>query len=152
MTLSRLKDKATAPPEYGFIGSTSANGWKHEQDSRGDVYSSDRLVVALEAVRPLHPTQNDLELAKFFGFFWEPHPRISVSTPDDKTLLDMLDWSMSPPSDSAGNIDMLNDKRPGDEPFYRVSATFASPVDKFTHEGPAAWSVPDSELVEVVNR
>ena len=130
VTLSRLKDKATAPPGYGFIGSASANGWRHEQDSRGDVYSSDRLVVVLEAVHPPHPTQDDLELAKFFGSFWEPHPHITVSTPDGKTLLDMLDWSMSPPSDSAGNTDILNDKRPGDEPFYRVSATFASPADE----------------------
>ena len=130
VTLSKLKDKATSPPGYGFVGSPSATGWKQEQDSRGDVYASDRLVVSVEAAHAPHLTPDDLQLAKFFDFLAEPRAHITISTPEGKTLLDMLGWSMSAPSDSVGNADILNDRRPTDEPFYRVGATFASPADE----------------------
>jgi len=92
VTLSKVKDKATAAPGYGFVGSPSAAGWKHEQDSRGDIYTSTRLVVVVAASQPPKPTANDLQLAKFFDFFTEPRAHITISTPEGKTLLDMLDW------------------------------------------------------------
>jgi alpha-D-xyloside xylohydrolase len=130
VTLSKVKDKATAAPGYGFVGSPSAAGWKHEQDSRGDIYTSTRLVVVVAASQPPKPTANDLQLAKFFDFFTEPRAHITISTPEGKTLLDMLDWSMSAPNDSEGNTEILNDRRPSDEPFYRVGATFTSPADE----------------------
>jgi alpha-D-xyloside xylohydrolase len=130
VTLSRLKDKATAPPGYGFAAVPSAIGWKHEQDARGDVYTSARLVVAVEATHPLVPTANDLQLSKFFDFLSYPRAHITITTPAGKTLLDMLGWSMSAPNDSEGNTQVLNDRRPSDEPFYRVGAVFASPADE----------------------
>ena len=130
VTLSRLKDKATAAPGFGFNATASSTGWKHEVDARGDVYTSSRLVVTVEGDHPRTPTINDLQLDKYFHFLTAPRAHITVSTPDGKNLLEMTGWSMSKPSDSEGNSSVLNDKRPSDEPFYSVSAVFASPEDE----------------------
>src|ERR1035441_334193 len=48
VTLSLIKDQATAPPGYGFVAQPSAEGWSRQ----GDVYRSSRLVVTLQ---PNHP-------------------------------------------------------------------------------------------------
>jgi hypothetical protein len=72
VTLSKMKDKAASPPGYGFVGTPSASGWKHVQDSRGDIYTSDRLEVVVAASQPPHPSVNDLQLDKFFNFLNEP--------------------------------------------------------------------------------
>jgi alpha-D-xyloside xylohydrolase len=130
VTLSRLKDKAAAPPGYGFVGTPSASGWKYEKTVRGDHYTSDRLVVDVDGTRPPAPTANDLQLDKFFGFLSAPRAHITVATPEGKTLVDMLGWSMSEPNDSDGNQQVLNDKRPSDERFYRVGAVFSSPANE----------------------
>jgi hypothetical protein len=43
VTLSLLKEPATAAPGYGFVAQPSAAGWSRQ----GDVYRSSRLVVTL---------------------------------------------------------------------------------------------------------
>jgi len=130
VTVSRLKDKAAAPPGYGFSGTPSATGWKHEQTAAGNLYKSSRLVVTVEGSHPLVPTVNDLQLDKYFQFLSAPRAHITIATPEGKTLVNMLGWSMSEPNDSEGNTQILNDKRPSDEPFYRVAATFSSPENE----------------------
>jgi hypothetical protein len=75
VTPSRLKEKATASPGYGFIGVPLASDWKHEQDARGDVYKSQRLVVTVAANRAITPTANDLQLDKVFNFLSSPYAR-----------------------------------------------------------------------------
>jgi alpha-D-xyloside xylohydrolase len=130
VTLSRLKDKAIAPPGYGFSGTPSATGWKHEQDARGDVYTSGQLIVTVAPNNPPTPTANDLQLDKFFNFLSSPRAHITLTTPAGKTLLDMIGWSMTKPNDSLGNTSVLNDERSSDEPFYRVGAVFDSPADE----------------------
>jgi alpha-D-xyloside xylohydrolase len=42
----------------------------------------------------------------------------------------MNGWQMSVPNYKDGNAYILNDKRPSDEPFYQVGASFASPSDE----------------------
>jgi alpha-D-xyloside xylohydrolase len=130
VTVSRLKEKAAAPPGYGFTATPSATGWKHELSEQGNLYKSSRLVVTVEGSHPLVPTVNDLQLDKFFGFLSAPRAHITIATPEGKTLVNMLGWSMTAPSDSDGNAQVLNDRRPSDEPFYRVAATFSSPEDE----------------------
>jgi alpha-D-xyloside xylohydrolase len=131
VTLSHLKEKALAAPGFGFTAEPSDAGWKHEQDARGDVYASQRLVVVVDPGTPPKPTKDDLELDKFFHFLSPlPHAHVVVSTPGGKTLVDMVNWSMSRPSDGEGNEQILNDRRQTDDPFYRVSAVFASPEDE----------------------
>jgi hypothetical protein len=70
--------------------------------------------------------------AKFFGEdpFAPASPHVTVSTPEGKMLLEMSNWSMTEPTYDDGNASVLNDKRPADAPFYRVSATFVSPNDE----------------------
>jgi alpha-D-xyloside xylohydrolase len=130
VTVSRLKDKAAAPPGYGFSGTPSATGWKHEQTAAGNLYKSSRMVVTVEGSHPLVPTVNDLQLDKYFQFLSAPRAHITIATPEGKTLVNMLGWSMSEPNDSEGNTQILNDKRSSDEPFYRVAATFSSPENE----------------------
>ncbi len=130
VTLSAIPEKASAPPGYGFLGQPSATGWEHQQDQRGNVFTSADMVLTVEASHPLHPTRDDLQLDKYFNFLSSPRAHVTVTTPQGKTLVDMLGWSMSRPNDSQGDTWILNDKRPSDEPFYRVSAVFASPADE----------------------
>jgi alpha-D-xyloside xylohydrolase len=130
VTLSRLKSKAEARPGYGFVGAPSAAGWEQGRAAHGQVFSSSRLVVAIDPTVPPKPTADDLQLDKFFNFLGSPRAHITISTPEGKTLVDMLDWSMSSPSDSDGNTSILHDQRSTDEAFNRVSAVFAAPLDE----------------------
>ena len=53
----------------------------------------------------------------------------------------MSDWQMSVPNNKDGTPKVCNDRRPSDDPFYQVGATFASPNDEHyyglgqNHEG-----------------
>jgi len=130
ITISKWKDKAVGAPGYGFIATPTSSGWSHAKDSRGEVYKSERLVVVVAATQAPHPTPNDLQLAKFFDFTYEPPTHITVSTPNGKVLVDLLGWSMSEQDAGEDILSMQKGKRSTDEPFYRVDATFASPADE----------------------
>lgn len=45
-------------------------------------------------------------------------------------MLELTGWSMSVPNNKDGNAGLLHDKRPSDEAFYQVGATFVSPDDE----------------------
>jgi alpha-D-xyloside xylohydrolase len=130
VTVALQPDKALATPGYGLAATPSAAGWRHEQDKQADRYSSDRMAVTVDADQPPKPTQDDLWLDKYFKFIDAPRAHITVSTPDHKGLVDMTGWSITQPNDTDGNASVLNDKRPTDEAFNRVSAVFASPADE----------------------
>jgi alpha-D-xyloside xylohydrolase len=125
VTVSKLKGKAVAGPGYGVIATPSSSGWRHDKEGGGDVYRSDRLVVNIAAAQVPHLTANDLQLGKFFDLSSEPSTRITVSTPEGKVLVDLLGWGMS-----EQDLDKLSDRRPKEEPFSPVVATFASPPDE----------------------
>lgn len=42
----------------------------------------------------------------------------------------MTSWTMTAPNDSDGNVDILNDRRSSDKPFYGMEAVFDSPADE----------------------
>ena len=140
VTLSLLKEPATAAPGYGFVANPSATGWSRQQDAHGDVYRSPRLVVNVATNRPHTPMATELDIAKFFNGS-APPAHITFGTPGGKTLAEMKGWSMSVPNYKDGNAGVLNDKRPSDPPFYQVGATFVSPDDEHyyglgqNHEG-----------------
>jgi alpha-D-xyloside xylohydrolase len=129
VTLSLLKEPATAAPGYGFVASPSADGWSQQQDAQGDVYRSQRLVVTVGTNRPGKHLATHDDIAKFFNGS-APPAHITITTPDGKKLAEMIGWSMSVPNYKDGNASVLNDKRPSDPPFYQVGATFVSPVDE----------------------
>jgi alpha-D-xyloside xylohydrolase len=129
VSLSLLKDQATAAPGYGFIATPSAQGWTHQPSDSGDIYRSSRLIVKVAQDRPGQPLPTQLDIAKFFSGS-APPAHITVSMPEGATLLELTGWSMSVPNRKDGNAGILNDKRPADAPFYQVGATFTSPDDE----------------------
>jgi len=129
VTLSLLRDQATAGPGYGFVGTPSPQGWSSEHREEADVYRSSRMVVKVGIGKPRQPVQTQVDISKFFNGS-TPGADITFSTPDGKTLLHMVGWSQSVPNYKDGNAGILHDKRPMDEAFYQVGATFTSPDDE----------------------
>ena len=127
VTLSLIKEQATAPPGYGFVAEPDARGWSRQ----GDVYRSPRLVVTLEPERHVTPLPTELDIARFFNGS-APAAHITVAAPG-KTgtpLVELKDWSMAVPNYKDGDAGVLHDRRPSDAPFYQVGATFASPANE----------------------
>jgi hypothetical protein len=53
----------------------------------------------------------EVDIAKVF-IGSTPPAKISIQTPEGKTLSQMIGWSMSVPSPKDSNAGVLNDKRP----------------------------------------
>ena len=129
VVLSMDKQQALGRPGYGFIATPSAGGWTHEQTREGEVYRSPRLVVTLEAGHPYTPLATQIDIGKFFNGS-TPGGTVSVRTPDKKQIVKMTDWWMSVPNYKDGNAAVLQERRPGDAPFFEVGAAFESPDDE----------------------
>lgn len=129
VTLSLKEDKALAPPGYGFVASPAAEGWSHEQTDHGDVYRSSRVEVTVAPEKHGTPSLTERDIAKFFNGS-TPGAGIKIASTEGKKLLEMTDWSMSMPNYKDGNAGILHDRRPTDDEFYQVGATFASPDDE----------------------
>jgi alpha-D-xyloside xylohydrolase len=141
VTLSLLKDKAQAGPGYGIDAKPAAEGWKYDEGDGADTYRSDRMVVTLvgghrhhdggaQSNAPLTNVQKtQASIGKFFGGS-TPWADIRFTTPDGKTLVEMNGWQMSVPNNKDGNPEVLHDRRPQDDPFYQVGASFVSPQDE----------------------
>jgi alpha-D-xyloside xylohydrolase len=129
VTLSMQHDPAVAPPGYGFMVKADGEGWTHTTDERGDTYRSSRLVVTLDASRHGKPSATQADIGKYFTGS-TPGVHIRVATPEGATLVEMVGWQQSVPNHKDGNAEILYDKRPADEPFFRVGATFVSPSDE----------------------
>ncbi|MGD0364300.1 MAG: TIM-barrel domain-containing protein [Bryobacteraceae bacterium] len=125
VTLSMLKEAATAPPGYGFVARPSAQGWARQ----GDAYRSPRLAVKLAPDHSGTPLPTQVDIAKFFNGSTPP-AHITVETAGGKMLVDLKDWSMAVPNYKDGDAGELHDRRPSDAAFYQVGATFASPADE----------------------
>ncbi|MGC9197882.1 MAG: TIM-barrel domain-containing protein [Acidobacteriaceae bacterium] len=130
VTLSLLKGRALAPPGYGIIAQPQGQGWSVQRGSNGDVLRSPRMVVTVSPQgKPYHVTGQAAEIPRYF-IGSNPWVGVKVTTPDGKTLLDMQNWQMSVPNNKDGNRGVLNDRHPGDDPFYQVGAGFAAPSDE----------------------
>ncbi len=128
VTLSLDRAQALAAPGYGFIARPEAAGWRAGSNARADLYRSPRLrVIApkIPAQRPPRPNTPGW----FFPGSTPPAPVIFL-LPNGRPLLRLLGWSMSVPNHKDDNAGLANDLRPGDPPFYQVSATFDSPQDE----------------------
>ena len=148
VTLSMLREPATAAPGYGFVAHPSAAGWSRQ----GDVYRSSRLVVTLHPNRPGTPLATQLDIAKFFNGS-TPAAHITIATPGGKMLADLKDWAMSVPNYKDGNAGVLHDRRASDAAFYQVGATFASPDNEHYYglgqnQGTVKVRKPRSRLLE----
>jgi alpha-D-xyloside xylohydrolase len=129
VTLSLDHDAALAAPGVGIVAAGNATGWSHTAGNDGDTYRSDKLVVHVSPESHGKPGGTQGDIARYFNGS-TPHVGIWIGTAAGATLLDMHDWQMSVPNHKDGNADVLNDRRPGDPPFFQVGATFASPGDE----------------------
>jgi alpha-D-xyloside xylohydrolase len=130
VTLSMKQDKALAKPGYGFVANAAAEGWARQQTEAGDEYRSSQLKVTVAANKPGgKPPLTVIDIGKFFNGS-TPGADITLRTPEGKKLLEMTGWSMSVPNHKDGNAGILRDRRPTDDDFYQVGATFVSPDDE----------------------
>jgi alpha-D-xyloside xylohydrolase len=130
VTLSLDKTSALAGPGYGFVGSTDSAGWTSASSDAGDTLRSERMVVHVAPQgKPYTPTGTAADIAKFFNGS-TPWVGIRIERPDGTTLVDMQGWQMSVPNYKDGNHDILLDRRPTDDAFYEVGASFAAPDDE----------------------
>jgi len=130
VTLSSQKNQAIVAPGFGFVAHPSSDGWSHQHTDAADIFRSSRMIVTVDANRPGPPPPLTVrDISKYFNGS-APPAHITFTTPEGKKLLEMTGWSMSVPNYKDGNAGILRDKRPSDEPFYQIGATFASPDDE----------------------
>ena len=144
VTLSMLKDQATAAPGYGISATAAPNGWQYEEGTDADTYRSSRMVVSLlggskaapASTKPATPAaeltnveKTQRSIGKYFGGS-TPWADIKFSTPDGKLLLEMNGWQMAVPNYKDGTAWINGDRRPTDDPFYTIGASFHSPSDE----------------------
>jgi alpha-D-xyloside xylohydrolase len=128
VTMSLDKARAMMGPGYGVTAKPDAAGWTAETNEHGDVLKSSRMVVSVQAQGKAY-TGKLPDTAKFFNGY-TPYVGLSIKTAEGETLLDMRGWEMSVPNYKDGNHTILNERRPGDDPYYQVGATFAAPKDE----------------------
>ena len=130
VTLSLDKARALAAPGYGIGATPDTTGWSAASADSGDTLSSSRMIVHVSPQgKPYTPTGTAADIAKFFNGS-TPYIGIHIQTPEGATLLDMQGWQMSVPNYKDGNHDVLLDRRPQDDPFFEVGASFAAPKDE----------------------
>lgn len=132
VTLSILKDQAIAAPGYGIVAKPLPAGWTHETTPTEDIYKSARMSVHFTTPPPPERRPDGSFWngpRKNFGSFGRG-PYMWITTSDDKPLVTMQGWEMAELNDKDGDLQLNNDRRPEDLPFYRVGATFSSPDDE----------------------
>src|ERR1035437_1134560 len=130
VSLSLQKSSALAGPGYGIVAKPQPSGWTATSDASGDTMRSSRMIVKVSPQgAPYKPTGTATDIAKFFNGS-TPGVGISIQTPEGTTLLNMQGWQMSVPNHKDGNADILYDRRPSDDPFFQVGASFAAPKDE----------------------
>jgi alpha-D-xyloside xylohydrolase len=130
VSVSLQKASALAPAGYGFVASAQTAGWTVTSDASGDQMRSSRMVVTVSPQGgPYKPSGTAGDIAKFFNGS-TPGVGISIKTPEGVDLLHMQGWQMSVPNHKDGNADVLYDRRPGDDAFFQVGASFFSPRDE----------------------
>jgi alpha-D-xyloside xylohydrolase len=130
VSIGILKDRATAAPGYGISANAVATGWTQEAGAGGDVLRSGRMTVTVAPQGGKStPTGTQADIAKFFGGS-TPGVGISIKNADGSPLVQMRGWQMSVPNYKDGNAGILNDRRPGDDPFYEVGAGFSTTKDE----------------------
>ena len=130
VSISVLKANAMAAAGYGISARPLASGWTVDAGAGGDVLQSARMSVTVAPQGGRYtPTGTQADIAKFFGGS-TPGVGISIKMADGTPLLQMRGWQMSVPNHKDGNAGILNDRRPGDDPFYEVGASFSTTKDE----------------------
>lgn len=131
VTLSLERAAALAKPGYGIDASPAATGWSASRTEAADIYQSNRMVVTVDRDRPSAkpPVQTQVDIRKYFNGS-TPGAHMVIRTPEGKTLLELTGWQQAVPNHKDGTAELERDRRPGDDAFYTVGATFVSPYDE----------------------
>ena len=129
VTLSLDKTAALKEPGVGIMATGMATGWKQESVDGGDTFRSDRMVVHVLPESHGSPSGTQADIARYFNGS-TPYVGLRIETPAGEQILSMQGWEMSVPNHKDGNADVLRDRRPGDDPFFQVGATFAARGDE----------------------
>jgi alpha-D-xyloside xylohydrolase len=129
VTLSLDKTAALKPPGVGITAAGAVSGWTQESVNGSDTFRSDRMVVHVSPESHGTPSGTQADIAKYFNGS-TPYVGLRIETPAGRQILNMQGWEMSVPNHKDGNADVLYDRRPGDDPFFRVGATFNAHADE----------------------
>ena len=140
ISMSQSQDAALQAPGYGFVGTPSAAGWTHSKDPEGfDLVRSDKLIIRVAPQNFPAPTAMPLdEINQSLRDHYFPpgntgttrfathNDAMSIATADGKPLLRLARWFMTPNR----ALPTMAGAQKKDEPGFRVSAIFDSPVDE----------------------
>jgi alpha-D-xyloside xylohydrolase len=127
VTMSLDAKFAHAGPGVGISGEPSGSAWMHSSTENGDEFRSSAMVVH---VTPDHKDGDGSgDIAQYFVGS-TPYVGLSIDRADGRSVLRLKDWEMSIPNHKDGNAGILNDRRNGDNPFFRVGATFSASGDE----------------------
>lgn len=129
VTISLDPKFAQAAPGVGITAAPSESGWTDTAENGGDVYRSRDLVVQVPASHAGTPTGTGADIAKYFNGS-TPYVGLHITRADGRPVLEMQGWEMAVPNHKDGNADVLYDRRPTDDPFFEVGASFVAPVDE----------------------
>lgn len=116
VTLAMDKDQALAPPGYGFVGKSDAQGWTHDSSDGGDRFRSGALVV--EVPRQPHPGPPS-QMERYFAPSL-PSVNLAISRSDGSVLLRMNNWEMTPHTVNGEKTFLVGARfdAPRDEHYY----------------------------------
>jgi alpha-D-xyloside xylohydrolase len=131
VTLSLQKQPALAAPGYGVIARPFAEGWKASATEAADLFTSKRMSVQIDRPRPSGNAQvhTQVDIAKFFSGS-TPDTHIVFSSANGGKLLELTGWMQETPNHKNASDQVLADRRPSDDQFFTVGATFHSPDDE----------------------
>jgi alpha-D-xyloside xylohydrolase len=129
VTLSLDKTSALKPPGVGITAKEAAEGWTQTSVNGDETFRSDRMVVHVSPESHGTPSGTQADIARYFNSS-TPNVGLRIETPAGKQILNMQGLEMAVPNHKDGTANVLYDRRPGDDPFFEVGATFAAPSDE----------------------
>ena len=131
VTLSLDKTAALKQPGVGITATATkaTAGWTQASVKGDDTFRSDRMVVHVSPESHGTPSGTQADIARYFNGS-TPNVGISIDRADGKPVLRMHSWEMAVPNYKDGNAGVLNERRPVDDPFFEIGATFAAPNDE----------------------
>jgi len=142
ITLSLQQKPALAAPGYGVIAQPAPADWTASSTEAADLFASGRMSVTIDRPRPSGKPllQTQVDIAKYFGGS-TPGAHIVFRNARGEQLLELTGWMQETPNHKNGTDAVLRDRRPTDDEFFTVGATFRSPDDEHyyglgqNHEG-----------------
>jgi alpha-D-xyloside xylohydrolase len=142
VTLSLQKQSALAAPGYGILAQPAGNDWQASSTDAADVFASGKMSVTVDRPHPSTqpPVQTQVDIGKYFSGS-TPGAHIVFRSAKGEKLLELTGWMQEIPNHKNGSDHVLRDRRPSDDEFFTVGATFAAPDDEHyyglgqNHEG-----------------